>query len=44
MNCSGVRAQLGDYLEGDLELRTRTQTNEHLSSCASCATELSELR
>ena len=44
MNCPRVRAQLGDYLEGDLELRTRTQVNEHLAGCASCAAELRELR
>ena len=44
MNCAKVRPHLGDHLEGDLELTTRAQINEHLSDCASCTSELRELR
>ncbi|MBW2715265.1 MAG: zf-HC2 domain-containing protein, partial [Deltaproteobacteria bacterium] len=44
MNCTRVRSHLGDHLEGDLTLRFRTRVDEHLSHCASCARELSELR
>jgi hypothetical protein len=44
VNCTRVRSHLGDHLEGDLTLRFRTRVDEHLSHCASCARELSELR
>lgn len=44
MNCARVRSHLGDHLEGDLDLRSRTRVDEHLGRCASCARELSELR
>jgi hypothetical protein len=44
VNCTRVRSHLGDHLEGDLTLRSRTRVDEHLSQCASCARELSELR
>lgn len=44
MNCARVRPHLGDHMEGDLELRLRGQVDEHLRQCASCATELGELR
>ena len=44
MNCARVRFHLGDHLEGDLDLRLRTQVDEHLGHCASCAREISELR
>ncbi len=44
MNCTRVRSHLGDHLEGDLTLHFRTRVDEHLSHCASCARELSELR
>ncbi len=44
MNCTRVRSHLGDHLEGDLELRFRTQVDEHLGRCTSCARELHELR
>jgi hypothetical protein len=44
VNCARTRSHLGDHLEGDLELRFRTQVDEHLGHCARCARELSELR
>jgi hypothetical protein len=44
VNCARVRFHLGDHLEGDLDLRSRTRVDEHLGRCASCARELSELR
>jgi len=44
VNCARVRPHLGDHMEGDLELRLRGQVDEHLRQCASCATELGELR
>jgi len=44
VNCARVRSHLGDHLEGDLDLRSRTSVDEHLGRCASCARELSELR
>jgi hypothetical protein len=44
VKCARVRPRLGDHLEGDLDLKTRAQVDEHLSDCASCASELRELR
>jgi hypothetical protein len=44
MNCGQVRTHLGDHLEGDLELSSRAQVDEHLGSCTECASELQELR
>jgi hypothetical protein len=44
VNCARARSHLGDHLEGDLDLRTRTRVDEHLGRCTSCARELSELR
>ena len=44
MKCAKVRPRLGDHLEGHLDLTTRARIDEHLSGCASCASELRELR
>jgi anti-sigma factor RsiW len=44
MHCGQVRTHLGDHLEGDLELSTRAQVDEHLEACTDCASELQELR
>jgi hypothetical protein len=44
VNCTRVRSHLGDHLEGDLAIQLRARIDEHLSRCADCARELSELR
>lgn len=44
MKCAKVRPRLGDHLEGDLDLTTRARVDQHLNDCASCASELRELR
>jgi hypothetical protein len=44
VNCARVRSHLGDHLEGDLDLQSRTRVDEHLGRCANCAREISELR
>lgn len=44
MNHSEVRALLGDYLEGDLELAELARVEAHLPDCRSCSEELRELR
>jgi hypothetical protein len=44
VNCARVRPRLGDHLEGDLDLATRARVDQHLSDCASCTSELRELR
>jgi hypothetical protein len=44
VNCARARSHLGDHLEGDLDLRSRSKVDEHLGRCTSCADELNELR
>ncbi len=44
MNCTRARSHLGDYLEGDLDTRSRSKVDEHLARCAHCAREIGELR
>lgn len=39
-----VRAEIGDYLEGDLPLDRRALLDAHLDDCPECASHLSSLR
>lgn len=44
MTHNEVRAELGDYLEGDLPLARRALVDAHLDECAACAARLAGLR
>jgi hypothetical protein len=44
MTCSGCELQIGDYLEGALDLGTRTRVAAHLSACEACRTLADDLR
>lgn len=44
MTHSEVRALLGDYLEGDLEIGERARLASHLPECPRCSAELRALR
>ena len=39
-----VRAELGDYLDGDLPVARRALVDAHLDACTDCASHLHELR
>ena len=43
-DCGRVRAELGAYLYDELAFEARTNVEQHLAGCASCADELAALR
>ena len=41
--CSAIRARLGRYLRGRLNLKTRTEVQNHLDGCKQCSDCLAQL-
>jgi len=44
MNCNDIKDLLADFLGDELESAERTRFESHLSTCASCRTEVAGLR
>ncbi len=44
MRCEEIKNLLSDYLENDIDLKTKKLMDEHLAICANCAKELQVLK